>query len=119
MTCTTAIPLVIAWIANKDQEFFTFQLAITNALISTGFTPPPALGPVIIAGDTIVRSWSFLVSALTLFVFELHSLWGISFEIQFFLVNILPCGSIFAPKWSLLLARKYASSHQIDIHKST
>src|ERR1700722_13621205 len=184
VTCTTAIPLVIAWIANKDQEFFTFQLAITNALISTGFigagllgamvsrnsnnvvvliylasilaiganiilmtailflpllylsacmlgigtycfrlsgitlgqafTPPSALGPVIIAGDTVVRSWSFLVSASTLFIFELHSLWELSFGTLFFLVNILPCGCIFAPKWSLSLARKCASSPQID-----
>jgi len=184
VTCTTAIPLVIAWIANKDQEVFTFQLAITNALVSTGFigagllgaivshnnnnvvllvylasilaigacivligaivflpllylsacmlgvgtycfrlsgmtigqafTPSSVLGPVIIAGDTVVRSWSFLVSASTLFIFELHSLWGLSFGTLFFLVNILPCGCIFAPKWSLTLARKCASDNRTD-----
>ncbi|MGK5595551.1 MAG: MFS transporter [Parachlamydiaceae bacterium] len=149
VTCTTAIPLVIAKVANEDSGFFTFQLAITNAIISTGFigagvlgavnaktnghlilliysasllafgaclllmasilflpllylsalflgigtycfrlsgmtlgqafTPPSALGPVIIAGDTVVRGWSFLVSMSTLFVFEFQNLWGISF----------------------------------------
>ncbi len=184
VTCTTGIPLVIARIANKDQEFFTFQLAITNALISTGFisagllgttvfrnsnmvvmlvylasilalaaclvlctaivflpllyvtacllgvgtycfrlsgmtlgqafTSPSALGPVIIAGDTVVRSWSFLISASTLFIFEFHNLYGLSLGTLFFLVNILPCGSIFAPKWSLSLARTCASNYQKD-----
>lgn len=180
VTCTTAIPLVIARIANKDQEFFTYQLAITNTLISTGFigaglsgalvtrnsknvvtlvylasilalgacvvlsgaimfppllyisacmlgvgtycfrlsgmtlgqafTPPAALGPVIIAGDTIVRSWSFLISASPLAIFEFHSLWGLSFGTLFFMLNTLPSGCLFAPKWSLALARKCAAS---------
>lgn len=180
VTCTTAIPLVIAKIANNDQELFTFNLAITNTLISTGFisagllgaafsrksnvvllvysasilaltacfmltaailnplllyiaalllgigtycfrlsgmtlgqafTPPSALGPVIIAGDTIVRGWSFFVSASTLFIFELHNLSGISLGTFFLMLNILPCGSLLAPKWSLPLARKYAKKN--------
>jgi MFS family permease len=177
VTCTTAIPLVIARIAMNEQEAFTFYLSTVNALISAcfiisgllgasvshknsnvevlvylasflaigacltlvgaieflpllyvsacllgvgtycfrlsgmtlgqAFTPPSALGPVIIAGDTVVRSWSFFVSASTLFIFEMQGLLGFSFSTLFVLVNILPCGSIFAPKWSLDLARKY------------
>ena len=83
--------------------------------LGQAFTPPSALGPVIIAGDTVVRSWSFLVSANTLFIFELYNLWELSFGTLFFLVNIFPCGSIFAPKWSLPLARKCASSPQVDL----
>ena len=184
VTCTTAIPLVIARIASKDQEYFTFQLAITNALISSGFigagflgaivsrnsknvvalvylasilalgscvvlsgailypsllyisacmlgvgtycfrlsgitlgqafTPPSALGPVIVAGDTVVRSWSFFVSATTLFIFELNSLWGLSFASLFFMLNTLPSGCLFAPKWSLKLARKCAGNTAND-----
>lgn len=179
VTCTTAIPLIIAHIANKDQDFFTYQLAIANTLTSTGFigaglfaalvtrnskdvvtlvylasflalgscivlgaaimfpsmlyvsafilgvgtycfrlsgmtlgqafTPHSALGPVIIAGDTLVRSWSFLVSTSTLLIFELHSLWGLSFGTLFFMLNILPSGCLFAPKWSIGLARKCVS----------
>jgi len=177
VTCTTAIPLVIAKIANNDQQLFTLNLAITNTLISSGFigagllgavfsrnynvvllvysasflalgacvvltvailnplflyiaalllgigtycfrlsgmtlgqafTPPSALGPVIIAGDTVVRGWSFFVSASTLFIFELHNLSGMSLGTFFLMLNILPCGSLLAPQWSLSLARKYA-----------
>ncbi|MFA6915062.1 MAG: hypothetical protein WC222_01580 [Parachlamydiales bacterium] len=92
----------------------TYCFRLSGMTLGQAFTPPSALGPVIIAGDTIVRSWSFLVSASTLFVFELHNLWGLSFGTLFFLVNILPSGCIFAPKWSLLLARKCASSNQTD-----
>lgn len=177
VTCTTAIPLVIAKIAINDSEAFTFYISTVNALISAcfivsgllgasvshknnsiemlvylasflavgacltligaieflpllyvsacllgigtycfrlsgmtlgqAFTPPSALGPVIIAGDTVVRSWSFFVSASTLFIFEIQGLLGLSFSTLFLLVNVLPCGSIFAPKWSVDLARKY------------
>jgi Major Facilitator Superfamily len=177
VTCTTAIPLVIAIMVNRNQDFFTYQLAVTNALISTGFigagligarisrnnnniislvylssilgftsclllissltllpllylstfllgigtycfrisgmtlgqafTPSTILGPVIIAGDTVVRSWSFLVSSCTLFVFELHTMLGMSSMTLFLLANFLPCGTILAPKWSLKLARRH------------
>lgn len=182
VTCTSAIPLVIAGLANKDQSVFAYQLAVTNAIVSAGFiiagligakisqnsknvvgmvylasalgliscvlltsswilppllylsacllgigtycfrisgmtlgqafTPAPVLGPVIIAGDTVVRSWSLFVSASTLLVFEMHAGWGISFGVFFLLVNLLPCGSILAPKWALQLARKHEKETQ-------
>jgi len=181
VTCTTAIPLIIAIIANKNEEIFTFHLAVTNSFISAGFigtgvlvgslskknqgvvslvyltpfigivssillvssikfhsllylsacllgigtycfrisgmtlgqayTPPNILGSVIIAGDTIVRGWSFLVSASTLAIFEiypaLYPTLGFSFE-HLFILNILPLGALFAPKWSLRLAKQNA-----------
>jgi len=103
------------WIKSpQHQTEHAGWFRLSGMTLGQAFTPPSALGPVIIAGDTVVRSWSFLVSASTLFIFELHSLWELSFGTLFFLVNILPCGCIFAPKWSLSLARKCASSPQID-----
>lgn len=180
VTYTTSIPLVIAAMANKDQSFFTYQLAVTNSLISAGFicaglisaqmfsnnsfivfyvycgtilgliscffliaafisvpflyisacllgigiycfrisgmvlgqafTPPNFLGPVIIAGDMTVRTCSFLVAGGAIFVFELYSSLGLSFGTLFFLANLLPLGSILAPKWILPLARSIASN---------
>ena len=57
---------LIAGIANNDQKFFTLQLAITNALISTGFVGAGVLGGMISRNSKNVIFLVYLASILAI-----------------------------------------------------
>lgn len=87
----------------------TFCFRISGMTLGQAFTPVSELGPVIIAGDAIVRLWSFLVSLLLIVFIEFieQSIDNLSIRLMFTL--ILPSIALLAPFWSLHLAKQFAN----------
>lgn len=48
----------------------TYCFRISGITLGLAFTPKESLGPAIIAGDTIIRAWSFIVSLSVLFLYR-------------------------------------------------
>jgi MFS family permease len=90
----------------------TYCFRISGMTLGQAFTPPSTLGPVIIAGDTIVRAWSFLVSITTLAIFHTANLFDLSFYNFLALAVLVPAFSLLAPIWTLQLAKKFALRNQ-------
>lgn len=85
----------------------TYCFRISGMTLGQSFTSPSVLGPVIVAGDTIVRIWSFIISLTTLWVFEFSNSWEVSYLLFFGFSIIIPCFALFAPILTLHLAREY------------
>lgn len=89
----------------------TYCFRISGMTLGQAYTPSTALGPTIIAGDTIVRFFSFLISLCTLLTFEylldsnlpvfLAVMWGL----------IIPALALLAPYFSLNLAKEFVRRH--------
>lgn len=89
----------------------TYCFRISGMTLGQAYTPSTALGPTIIAGDTIVRFFSFLISLCTLFTFEylldsnlpvfLAVMWGL----------LIPALALLAPYFSLNLAKEFVRRH--------
>jgi MFS family permease len=86
----------------------TYCFRISGMTLGQSFTPPAILGPVIIAGDTVVRLWSFFISLLTLLIFECADSWNLSYPTFFGLSILAPSVCLFAPIWMRQLARQFA-----------
>lgn len=75
----------------------TYCFRLSGITLGQAFTPKELLGPVIIAGDAIVRSWSFLISMFTVVVFEFHEFKQWPIEALYILLLFLPLMSLGAP----------------------
>lgn len=97
----------------------TYCFRISGMTLGQAFTPPSILAPVIIAGDTAVRLWSFFVSLITVFIYQLGDTLGLSLINFFALALFVPAFSLLAPFWTLHLARAFVQKnqkHEGDIH---
>lgn len=85
----------------------TYCFRISGITLGQAFTPKEHLGSVIIAGDMVVRGWSFFVSIATIGIFNLHENWELSIIGLSVLVTIFPVFSLFAPFLTRKLARAF------------
>lgn len=76
----------------------TYCFRISGMTLGQSFTPPDLLGPVIIAGDTIVRIWSFFISLVTIILFKAQESIELPFALFFVLIMLLPSLALISPK---------------------
>lgn len=87
----------------------TYCFRLSGMTLGQAFTPKQVLGPVIIAGDTLVRLWSLGISLLTVWIFN-HGV--VLHEPTSLLVLVIPGLCLLSPNLSLKLAKKYKSQDQ-------
>jgi hypothetical protein len=75
----------------------TYCFRISGMTLGQAFTPPEDLGSVIIAGDALVRGWSFLVSLLVIGAFQIHNYFNMHELLLILCITFLPGLSLFAP----------------------
>ena len=75
----------------------TYCFRISGMTLGQAFTPKHVLGAVIIAGDAVVRSWSFLVSLVAMGIFQFHESFELSDAELCFLLIIFPALSLISP----------------------
>ena len=85
----------------------TYCFRLSGMTLGQSFTPAPILGPVIVAGDTVVRIWSFFISLITLGLFEYCNFLNISFTPLIGLVLLFPSICLIAPVWTRQLAKQF------------
>jgi hypothetical protein len=89
----------------------TYCFRLSGMTLGQSFTPQAILGPVIIAGDTIVRIWSFLISLVTLWIFEFCDILELSFTAFAGLAVIFPSFCLLAPIWMRQLAKQFVNKN--------
>lgn len=97
----------LLYIGSLVIGFGTYCFRIAGITLGSAFTPTNTFGPTVIACDTMVRLWSFLVSITALFVSNWYLSKQFSIEI-FLLILTLPTLSLFAPFITFSLAKKFA-----------
>lgn len=70
---------------------------ILGITLGQAITPKNILGAVIIAGDTIVRGWSFLVALCAVGIFHLHEALSLSFPVISTIIIMLSAFSLISP----------------------
>lgn len=70
---------------------------ILGITIGQAITPKEILGAVIIAGDTVVRGWSFFISLFAISIFGLHESFDLPLSILSILIIILSAFSLISP----------------------
>lgn len=98
----------------------TYCFRISGMTLGQAFTPEKMLGAVIVAGDTVVRSWSFLVSLSAIGIFALHETLEMSTTTLGIIVIIVPAFSLISPFLIGKLARTFIARNQVqDKQEST
>ena len=97
----------------------TYCFRITGMTLGQAFTPEKMLGAVIIAGDTVVRTWSFFVSLAVIGIFRLHESWELSTSALGVLMIVLPGFSLFSPFVIEKLAKTFVERNQIQEKKES
>lgn len=98
----------------------TYCFRISGMTLGQSFTSLAILGPVIIAGDTIVRMGSFLISLVTLWIFECSHSWKLSYTGFLGFSIVIPSFALLAPILIRQLARQFvAKNHSQDANHST
>lgn len=90
----------------------TYCFRISGMTLGQAFTPEKMLGAVIVAGDTIVRGWSFIISLSIISIFRLHETCGFSTPALGVFVTILPCFSLFSPLLIGKLAKGFLKQNE-------
>lgn len=93
----------------------TYCFRLSGITLGQAFTPKEILGPVIIAGDAIVRSWSIFISLYTVAIFEFHEFKHWPVEALYALIVFLPLMSLAAP----LILAKTVDAYVSQTHRST
>jgi MFS family permease len=89
------------------QGLGTYCFRISGMTIGQAVTPKENLGPVIIAGDAIVRLWSFLISILVVGMLQIYDVWETYLPHIGILLLILPTFSLLSPFLTIGFAKSF------------
>lgn len=90
----------------------TYCFRISGMTLGQAFTPKKMLGAVIVAGDAVVRGWSFFVSLAAIAIFSLHETWEMSTKTLGILMLALPSFSLISPFLIGRLAKTFIERNQ-------
>jgi len=97
----------------------TYCFRISGMTLGQAFTPEKVLGSVIVAGDTVVRGWSFFISLLAVGIFGLNETWELSIP-AFGAFLIIPAGfSLLSPLLLGNLAKTFVTRNQVEENRTS
>lgn len=85
---------------------------ILGITLGQAITPKDILGAVIIAGDTVVRGWSFLISLLAVGIFQLHEIFSFPLSVLGTVIFLLSTFSLISPFLIGNLVKDFVSKNQ-------
>ncbi len=115
-----AVTLLACSLFQKEMMYIGAFLAGAGAYcfrllgitIGQSITPKTILGAVIIAGDTIVRGWSFFISLFVLGIFHLHETLELPLPFLGSIISLLSMCSLISPLLVGNMVKDFVSKHQ-------